>query len=386
MSNFQNRDLASYINKRVEFGFSSERLRFDLSQGLFSSNDIDAGTRLLLKSLAQQVDLSGLKSVLDVGCGVGVIGIAIKKRVPHARIIMQDRDALALAFTEHNLALNGLSGAKTSGNLALRGLSRAKFDLIVSNLPAKAGKPVLDKILSEAPQWLTTSGRVAVVVVRGLAPFVREVIVGKHGCSLLWEESTSSHMVFHYACSTPEDTKKALPPGLTSYIRSKKNFSHNSLNYELDTVFNLAEFDTLGIDTGLAFRICDGMLDSLRRLDRPRILCWNPGQGHLPMYLAKKLAKPFISFILAGRDLLQLEISKYNLDAKKTECSLLHLFSEEDVIDHIDKSTIDLAAFVSHTVHVLSFRSHATIPSGISSIPSTSIPMKCRRPCPPITL
>ncbi len=142
--------VARFINKSVPFRFDGADLSFCLSHGLFSSFDIDDGTKLLLKSIARSVDLASLRDVLDVGCGVGVIGACVAARAPSARVTMQDRDALAAAVARENCRLNGLQGASAECRLAFHGLGGGTVDLVTSNLPAKAGAPVLAAMLRHA--------------------------------------------------------------------------------------------------------------------------------------------------------------------------------------------------------------------------------------------
>ena len=98
--------VARFVNKTVPFRFLGRDLVFQLSHALFSSFDIDDGTRALLKSIAQNVDVPALGSVLDVGCGVGVIGACLRAHAPRAKTVLQDRDALAAAFADaHDAAL-----------------------------------------------------------------------------------------------------------------------------------------------------------------------------------------------------------------------------------------------------------------------------------------
>ena len=94
--------IARFVNKTVSLRFNGRDLAFHLSHALFSSYDIDDGTRLLLKTLAQKTDLGSLRSALDIGCGVGVIGAAVAAQAPSAEVVMQDRDALAAAFAREN--------------------------------------------------------------------------------------------------------------------------------------------------------------------------------------------------------------------------------------------------------------------------------------------
>lgn len=50
-------------------------LKFKTTHGLFSYQKVDVGTRLLINNLEVQRD----ESCLDLGCGYGVLGIAMAK-------------------------------------------------------------------------------------------------------------------------------------------------------------------------------------------------------------------------------------------------------------------------------------------------------------------
>ncbi|MCX8014220.1 MAG: class I SAM-dependent methyltransferase, partial [Rectinema sp.] len=95
------------VNKTVEFAYRGARLKFDLSHALFSSYDIDAGTRLLLKEIASEPAIVEAGRVLDAGCGTGVIGISLAASCPAMDIVMRDRDLRAVAFAARNARRNG---------------------------------------------------------------------------------------------------------------------------------------------------------------------------------------------------------------------------------------------------------------------------------------
>ena len=81
-----NKDLESKP-RTFSYGFKGNILEFTSDIGVFSKDGIDFGTNLLLKSLP---DLDDAKSAIDVGCGVGIIGICLNKKYPNMDVLMVD--------------------------------------------------------------------------------------------------------------------------------------------------------------------------------------------------------------------------------------------------------------------------------------------------------
>lgn len=88
-------------------------------------------------------------TVLDVGCGSGILGITASK-LGAARVIMTDIDECAITATEHNLSLNGVQ----NGTVLLKNLlddSTVKGEVVVCNIMAEvliAFAPYIGKNLS----------------------------------------------------------------------------------------------------------------------------------------------------------------------------------------------------------------------------------------------
>src|SRR5690606_34785461 len=81
---------------------------YAVAQELFSSHDVDAGGKLLLKSLDPgEFQASGL--AVDFGCGYGVLGLAWKHAMPGWNVLLIDRDALAVEFSQWNAEAMGFS-------------------------------------------------------------------------------------------------------------------------------------------------------------------------------------------------------------------------------------------------------------------------------------
>ncbi len=301
--------IEKYSNKEVLFRFNGVNLSFFLSQRLFSSYSIDNGTKLLLKTIAKEINFSEVKSLTDVGCGVGVIGLSLKKKYPDISITLQDRDALALSFSKENAARNKIKDITYSGELALDGIKENSQNLIISNLPAKAGETVLQDFVNSSLTYLSVEGICVVVVVATLKDTILNAI-RKTDAKMIYSEDTREYSVFHFKKINNTDTK-ADENDKTNlkncYIRGTNNFKLKKLGYTLKSVYNIPGFDTIPYPVDLAAHLLEKQALS------GKTLFWNPGQGHLPVITHLLNRKKITETVLASRDILQLKISRENL-------------------------------------------------------------------------
>ena len=96
------------VNKRVDFAYRGTKLKFELSYSLFSSLDMEEGTRFLLKERSNEQGIIHAHRLLDAGCGVGVIGISLAASCPEMDVVLRDRDFRAVALSARNAKRNGL--------------------------------------------------------------------------------------------------------------------------------------------------------------------------------------------------------------------------------------------------------------------------------------
>lgn len=136
---------------------SKRVLTFATRPGLFSPRRIDEGTSRLLAWLG---GVPG-KTVLDVGCGYGAIGVTLASR--GAKVTLLDSDARAVKLARVNLKRNRLSGATLLAH-NLRGFPCASFDLVAANPPTHAGSPLLRELLTDMIRISRRKGQMAVVV------------------------------------------------------------------------------------------------------------------------------------------------------------------------------------------------------------------------------
>ncbi|MBV1910195.1 MAG: methyltransferase [Kangiellaceae bacterium] len=159
------------IRKPLEINaeLQGQSLSFATTYGIFSPKEIDDGTKLLLRYLDVESDFN----CLDLGCGYGPVGIWMAKNAPAGRVIMLDKDFVAVDFANRNVSKNNLKNAEAKLSNGFSALSDEKFDLIVSNIPAKVGNEMLYLFLYDAYHHLKPGGKFVVVTVNGLRHFCK---------------------------------------------------------------------------------------------------------------------------------------------------------------------------------------------------------------------
>ena len=146
--------------KIIKYTFLGKDISFYTDNGVFSKDRVDFGTNVLLNSLE---DLSNFKTVLDVGCGVGVIGLSIASKYEKLKVDMVDVNEKAVVLTNENIKLNKLNNCNCYLSDVYSKVIN-NYDLIISNPPIRAGKEIVHKIASEAKMHLNQGGLFYAVV------------------------------------------------------------------------------------------------------------------------------------------------------------------------------------------------------------------------------
>jgi 16S rRNA (guanine1207-N2)-methyltransferase len=143
-------------------------LQFRTQAGVFSSDGPDEGSLLLLDTLLPAVKPH--MAVLDLGAGVGLIGLSLAGLLTRGEVWLVDPDVRAVRLTEENIHLNGIANAHVVlGDITLDLPSKLRFDLVVSNPPTHSGKEVLASFVDESYHVLRPGGWIYVVVNRLLS-------------------------------------------------------------------------------------------------------------------------------------------------------------------------------------------------------------------------
>lgn len=164
----------SYFKKQVYYVHEGWEFVFNVAETLFSTFEIDHGTDVFIRS----VTADNPKSILDLGCGYGPIGIVLANKYPNANVTMLDRDLLAVKYTRMNIELNKISNAKVFGSLGMEAAADKYFDLIVSNVPAKIGdESIKEEFILKPFSQLNSNGELWIVVVNALNHLIPNIEV-----------------------------------------------------------------------------------------------------------------------------------------------------------------------------------------------------------------
>jgi 16S rRNA G1207 methylase RsmC len=164
----------------IEAHLRGRPLRFETTWGLFSPREVDEGSRLLLDHL----EVRPSDRAFDLGCGYGPLGIAIARDAPQGSCLMVDKDFVAVEYARRNAGRNGADNVEVMLSDGFRHVPPGRrFDLVVSNLPAKTTKEHYYLFFHDACERLAPNGRFCVVVISGLRQFIArafEEVFGNH--------------------------------------------------------------------------------------------------------------------------------------------------------------------------------------------------------------
>lgn len=146
--------------RKKEIYINDIKLEFYTDRGVFSKEKLDFGTHVLLKHVEVGPTV---KTIIDMGCGYGPIGIYLAKENPDKEVYMYDVNSRAIDLATKNIELNHISNAKaTQSNLFEK--CDQKADLILTNPPIRAGKAMIFNLYEQAYDFLNQGGHFYCVI------------------------------------------------------------------------------------------------------------------------------------------------------------------------------------------------------------------------------
>jgi hypothetical protein len=213
-----------------------------------------------------------------------------------------DRDALAVAFAHHNAArVIGDTGGSARFTCDITVTAPpAGYDLILWNVPGKAGRSVIQALRDVALDALAPGGLLAAVIVHPLADLFAGAL-DRDEIDTTLVDAGREHTIVHLR-RREGDVVSRDPFMEGAFDRPAEMFGAGGLDWVLTPVVGLPEYDSLNHATELAIRAM-AELDG----DIGRWLVVDPGVGHLAA--AAGLRWPAARGVLAGRDALALRSS-----------------------------------------------------------------------------
>jgi 16S rRNA (guanine1207-N2)-methyltransferase len=134
------------------------------ASGVFSHGRVDLGTGVLLRTA--EPDPSA-RTVLDLGCGYGLLAVGLGVTLRRARVWAVDVNQRALETTSANVAAHRL-GERVHVCAPDEVPADVTFDEIWSNPPIRIGKPAVHELLRTWLPRLAPGGRAVMVIGRNL--------------------------------------------------------------------------------------------------------------------------------------------------------------------------------------------------------------------------
>ena len=155
---FENdKNLKSEI-RELSYKYNSSFFIFYSDNGVFSKNNIDYGSKLLIETYLKENDINE-KRVLDVGCGYGIM----VSRVTDSYVEMIDINSRAVHLTNMNIKRYKDFKGKTYVSNVYENVE-GKYDIIITNPPIRIGKEKLLEILIGAFDHLEDNGLLYYVI------------------------------------------------------------------------------------------------------------------------------------------------------------------------------------------------------------------------------
>lgn len=129
------------------------QIKLTTATGIFSKQKIDLGTKILIENL----QIKDNTKILDLGCGYGIVGIALAKLHPSTTILMTDINERATKIAKENSTQNNITADIRTGD-GYETVANETFDYILLNPPQTAGRELCFKLIEQAPLHLNKEG------------------------------------------------------------------------------------------------------------------------------------------------------------------------------------------------------------------------------------
>lgn len=154
-----NQNLKSEL-RDIDFILNNYNFKFKSDNGVFSKNKIDYASLFLVKTFLA-TNKNDIKSILDIGCGYGFIGITLSK-ILNKHVDMYDINKRAVHLCKMNIDINKVDATVEESNIYEKVVNN--YDLIITNPPIRVGKEILLEFLKGGLARLNKDGELWFVI------------------------------------------------------------------------------------------------------------------------------------------------------------------------------------------------------------------------------
>lgn len=159
---FENNEALGHDFKQYNTMIFDRSFTFKTDSGVFSRDNLDFGTRVMLEAL--DLDALAEGDVLDLGAGYGPVGVIMGTILPDRAIYGVDISERAIGLAKDNAKANKVENVTFAVSNAYESVEKRDFGVILTNPPVRAGKETVHHFMSEAIHYLKPGGEIYVVL------------------------------------------------------------------------------------------------------------------------------------------------------------------------------------------------------------------------------
>lgn len=161
---YTNRPDSPHHEQTFQTEIAGQRLSFKTDSGVFSRDQVDYGSRVLLETVIESHRIGSGNAVLELGSGYGPIILSLMAHYPEATGYGVEINERAYQLALDNQRLNVINNCQFELGDATVFDQRESYHHVVTNPPIRAGKQVIQSFVDRAYDALVVGGCLWVVI------------------------------------------------------------------------------------------------------------------------------------------------------------------------------------------------------------------------------
>lgn len=187
---------------------NEKMLSFVSAPAVFSRNEFDVGSQILLENFLITVYCAKAAKLCDLGCGWGPIAAFLGAHHEETQVYAVDSNPRAAQVARYNFERNHLKNCVAWCGDGLDATPDQTFDYILCNPPVRAGNAVIEKLFADSQRTLKPEGELWIVLrtAQGAKSWQKK-LENQFGCCETMEISRGFRVLrCHRANSTSDDS------------------------------------------------------------------------------------------------------------------------------------------------------------------------------------